>query len=78
MRKIELALKEFELLCVLMRSPGTVMTRDRIHNEVWGYDFDGESRTVDVHIRFLRQKLGDAGEMIQTVRGIGYKMEEKT
>lgn len=73
-QEIELSLKEFELLCLLLRSAGTVLTRDRLHNEIWGYDFDGESRTVDVHIRYLRQKLGAAGDLIKTVRGIGYKI----
>ena len=51
-----------------------VLTRDEILSHIWGYEFDGESRTVDVHIRTLRSKLGDAGKYIETVRGIGYKM----
>ena len=73
-RDVELSLKEYELLIRLLRAEGSVLTRDRLHNDIWGYDFDGESRTVDVHIRYLRAKLGDAGELIQTVRGIGYKI----
>ena len=51
-----------------------VLSRTQLLNQIWGYEFDGESRTVDVHIRTLRQKLGDAGDLIETVRGIGYKM----
>ena len=71
---VSLTLKEFEILCMLLRNKGRVMTRDRLLNEVWGYAFDGENRTVDVHIRTLRQKLGPAGEAIETIRGIGYKI----
>ncbi|MBE5039671.1 response regulator transcription factor [Ructibacterium gallinarum] len=71
---ISLTLKEFEILCLLMANQGVVITRSQLLDQVWGYAFDGESRTVDVHIRTLRQKLGDAGEYIETVRGIGYKM----
>ena len=51
-----------------------MLTRDQILNKIWGYSFDGESRTVDVHVRTLRQKLGEAGDLIETVRGIGYKI----
>lgn len=68
-----LTYKEFELLCFLLENMGRVLTRDRILEKVWGYDFDGESRTVDVHIRTLRTKLGACADMIETVRGIGYK-----
>ena len=75
--QVTLTYKEFELLRLLMSRPGKVFTRDRILSEVWGVDFDGESRTLDVHIRMLRAKLGQSGDMIKTVRGIGYKMEEK-
>ena len=57
-----------------MSHPQQVFTRDRLLSQVWGYEFDGESRTVDVHIRSLRQKLGAAGECIETVRGVGYRM----
>lgn len=71
---VALTLKEFEVLRLLLENQGIVLTRDRLLGEVWGYTFDGESRTVDVHIRTLRQKLGPAGEMIETVRGVGYKM----
>ena len=70
-----LTLKEFELLYTLMSRPGVVFTRDRLLSEIWGTDYDGETRTVDVHIRTLRQKLGDAGAAIGTVRGVGYRME---
>ncbi len=73
-QNISLTLKEFEMLCLLLENHDIVLTRDQILNRVWGYSFDGESRTVDVHIRTLRQKLGGAGEYIKTVRGIGYKI----
>lgn len=72
--KIELTRKEFELLQYLMENKGLVMTRNQILCHVWGYDFDGETRTVDVHVRTLRQKLGDAGDLIETVRGVGYRI----
>ena len=72
---VTLTLKEFEILRTMMAKPGVVFTRDRLLSEVWGTDYDGETRTVDVHIRTLRQKLGDAGAMIGTVRGVGYRME---
>lgn len=73
---VVLTFKEFELLCCLMENEGIVLTRDRLLSKVWGYDFDGETRTVDVHIRTLRQKLGLGGNYIETIRGVGYKMEE--
>ena len=73
-RTVPLTLKEFELLEKLMRNEGIVLTRDQLLTEIWGYDFDGETRTVDVHIRTLRQKLGEKGEIIQTVRGVGYRI----
>ena len=73
---IGLTLKEYELLKRLMENPNIVMTRDSLLEEIWGYDFDGETRTVDVHIRTLRQKLGGASGYIETIRGVGYKMEE--
>lgn len=73
---VTLTLKEFQVLCLLLEHRDTVFTRDQLLNTIWGYDFDGASRTVDVHIRTLRQKLGAAGEYIQTVRGIGYKIGE--
>lgn len=74
-RHILLTLKEFELLRTLMEAPGTVFTRDRLLSEVWGRDYDGETRTVDVHVRTLRTKLGGDGGRIETVRGVGYRME---
>ena len=73
-KEVSLTLKEFELLEKLMRNQGIVLTRDQLLTEIWGYDFDGETRTVDVHIRTLRQKLGEKGEIIQTVRGVGYRV----
>ncbi len=73
-KQAALTLKEFELLEKLMRNQGIVLTRDQLLTEIWGYDFDGETRTVDVHIRTLRQKLGAKGEIIQTVRGVGYRV----
>lgn len=69
-----LTYKEFELLLLFLQNQEKVLTRDQILQSVWGYDFDGESRTVDVHVRTLRQKLGDAGSLIETVRGFGYKL----
>lgn len=71
---VSLTLKEYELLKRLMKNPDIVMTRDRLLEDIWGYDFDGETRTVDVHVRTLRQKLGSSGEKIETVRGVGYRM----
>lgn len=73
---VNLTLKEYELLKRLMKNPNIVMTRDCLLEDIWGYDFDGETRTVDVHVRTLRQKLGTCGEMIETVRGVGYRMRE--
>ena len=75
--EVYLTYKEFELLRILMAHPGQVFSRDRLLAEIWGYDFDGETRTVDVHIRSLRHKLGAAGEEIETVRGIGYRMRDE-
>ena len=72
--KVTLTLKEFELLKFLMENKGIVLTRDRLLGHVWGYDCDGETRTVDVHVRTLRQKLGECGELIETVRGVGYRI----
>ncbi|MBO5747271.1 MAG: response regulator transcription factor [Clostridia bacterium] len=71
---VQLTLKEFEMLCLLLENRNVVLTRDQILKSVWGYSFDGESRTVDVHIRTLRQKLGSAGDVVETIRGIGYKI----
>ena len=75
-QKIELTRKEFELLLYLMENKGLVLTRNKILSHVWGYDFDGETRTVDVHVRTLRQKLGEAEDLIETVRGVGYRIGE--
>ncbi|MBR3785676.1 MAG: response regulator transcription factor [Firmicutes bacterium] len=74
--ELSLTLKEFEMLTLFAENQGIVFTRDQLLTKIWGYAFDGESRTVDVHIRSLRQKLGDAGKLIETVRGIGYKLGE--
>ena len=74
-REVALTFKEFSLLQFLMENSGRVLTRDRILETVWGYDFEGETRTVDMHIKTLRQKLGEAGALIETVRGVGYRME---
>ncbi|MBM7614574.1 response regulator [Alkaliphilus hydrothermalis] len=75
--KIELTLKEFELLKILIENRGKVLSRNLLLDEVWGYDYFGETRTVDVHIRHLRKKIGDdeTGEYIETIRGVGYKMK---
>ena len=71
---VSLTLKEFEILCLMLKNRGTVLSRDRLLIEIWGYDYDGENRTVDVHIRTLRTKLGEAGSLVETVRGIGYRI----
>ena len=76
-RKIQLTLKEFEILRHLMENLGMVLTRDRLLETVWGMDYAGETRTVDVHIGTLRTKLGSCGNYIETVRGVGYRMEAK-
>ena len=75
--KVVLTFKEFEILKLFMNHPGIVFSRDRLLSEVWGIDYLGESRTVDMHIKTLRQKLGNAGSLIETVIGVGYKMEGK-
>ncbi len=77
-REIALTFKEFELLCCLLRNRELVLTREKLMETVWGFDFEGETRTVDVHVKSLRQKLGPLGELIQTVRGAGYKLTEGT
>lgn len=74
--KINLTLKEYELLLWLVKNKGEVYSREMLLQKIWGYDFTGESRTVDVHIRTLRSKLGDSGDVIKTIRGVGYKAEE--
>ena len=73
--EVTLTLKECELIWTLISIPGVVFTRDRLLSEIWGTDYDGETRTVDVHVRTLRQKLGEAGSIIGTVRGVGYRTE---
>ena len=74
-QRITLTYKEFELLRLFMAHPGTAFTREQLMEQVWGTDYCGETRTVDMHIRTLRQKLGEYGEMIETVRGVGYRLE---
>ncbi len=74
-QQLELTFKEYELLRYLMMNPGVVLSRDAIMLHVWGTDFEGESRTVDVHIQTLRRKLGDEGARIRTVRNVGYSIE---
>ena len=76
-RAVELTLKEFELLRYLMENQGLVVSRDQILERIWGYEFAGETRTVDVHIRTLRQKLGESGYLIETVRGVGYRIGDR-
>ncbi len=76
-KQVLLTLKEFELLRAMMESPGVVFTRDNLLDLVWGGAFYGETRTVDMHIKTLRQKLGSGAELIQTVRGVGYRIEVK-
>lgn len=73
---IQLTYKEFELLYYLLKNQNIVLSRDNILNEIWGFDFEGETRTVDVHIGALRQKLGKSGQLIQTIRNVGYKIGE--
>lgn len=73
--KVALTYKEFEILKLFMKNPGIVFSRDKLLSEVWGLDYLGESRTVDMHIKTLRQKLGKEGALIETVIGVGYKME---
>lgn len=75
-KDVSLGFKEYELLYYLAQNKGIVLSRDKIMDAVWGYDYLGESRTVDVHIAFLRQKLGKSGSMIKTVRNVGYILEE--
>jgi two-component system alkaline phosphatase synthesis response regulator PhoP len=75
--EVDFALKEFGVLHTLMKSKGRVFTRDELLSLVWGYDSDVETRTVDVHIGNIRQKLGDYGSCIKTIRGLGYKFVEK-
>ena len=76
-KKVVLTFKEYEILKLFMSKPGIVFSRDKLLSEVWGVDYLGESRTVDMHIKTLRQKLGDAGSCIETVIGVGYRMGAK-
>ena len=71
---VALTLKEFELLRTLAENRGRVLTREQLLDNIWGYEYLGETRTVDVHVRYLRRKLGEAGSHIETVRGLGYKL----
>lgn len=73
-RDVQLTLKEYQLLVLLMKNQGAVLTRDVLLENIWGYGSESETRTVDVHIRTLRQKLGNSGALIETVRGVGYRM----
>ena len=75
-KNVLLTYKEYHLLLLLMQNKGVVFSREKLLNKIWGYDFDGENRTVDVHIRTLRTKLGECGNMIETIRGFGYKIGE--
>lgn len=75
--EISLTLKEYDLLKYLLKNSNIVLSRDQLLEKIWGYDFDGETRTVDVHVRTLRQKLGEAGEYIETVRGVGYRIGDR-
>jgi len=74
--KVTLTYKEYELLCYFLKNAGIVLSREKLLETVWGYGFEGESRTVDVHIKTLRQKLGDCGNYIKTIRNVGYKLGE--
>ena len=75
--RVILTLKEFDILQSMLSHPGVVFTRDQLLTDIWGVDFDGETRTVDVHMRTLRQKLGACADLIETVRGVGYRMGGK-
>ena len=75
-KDVNLTYKEYELLKIMMQHPEIVFSRDQLLNAVWGFDYDGESRTLDVHIGTLRQKLGKEGSRIETVRGVGYRLRE--
>lgn len=74
-KRVLLTYKEYELLKLFLGNPGTAFTREQLFREVWGIDYVGETRTVDMHVRTLRQKLGESGALIQTVRGFGYRLE---
>ena len=76
-QRVTLTFKEFALLQLFLAHPGMAFTRDQLFNDVWGADYVGETRTVDMHIRTLRQKLGECGDRIETVRGVGYRWEAR-
>ena len=76
-KNIELSLREYELLVYLVENQGIALSRDKILNNVWNYDYYGDSRTIDSHIKKIRHKLGKKGKYIETIRGIGYKFEVK-
>lgn len=76
-KRVALTYKEFELLRMFLSHPGIAFTRDQLMSDIWGTDYYGETRTIDMHIRTLRQKLGDYGAMIETVRNVGYRLEGK-
>lgn len=76
-KQLELTYKEFELLKLFMMYPGVVFTREQLFQDIWGEDFVGESRTIDMHVRTLRQKMGSQGKLIKTIRNVGYKLEVK-
>lgn len=76
-KQVHLTPKEFSLMLALIKEPGVVQTRDDLLNEIWGYDFDGQTNTVDVYIRALRNKLGKYYDLIKTVRGIGYVLGDE-
>ena len=75
-QEVVLTATEFKLLAELFKSPGRVLTRDQLLNTVWGYEFEGYARTVDTHVRRLRQKLGPHAELVETVRGVGYRFKD--
>ena len=74
-RQLELSFKEFELLAYFMENQGIALSREKILNNVWNYDYFGDARTIDTHVKKLRSKLGDKGDMIKTIWGMGYKFE---
>ena len=76
-KQIDLSLREYELLVYLVENQGIALSRDKILNNVWNYDYYGDSRTIDSHIKKIRHKLGKKGKYIETIRGIGYKFEVK-
>ena len=74
-KEVDLSFKEFELLVYFMENQGIALSREKILNSVWNYDYFGDARTIDTHVKKLRSKLGDKGEMIKTIWGLGYKLE---